>query len=94
MLTVHGAANAVTPGRLLFVLVPTERRRRRVSVHDASGAREPLRKPREEARGLEVPEGPARLLSQRPLLPGTLSAAQYAHQAKGLPNMPIRLGKT
>ena len=52
VLAVDRATYAVPPGRGLLVLVPTRRRWRRVAVHDsaASGAREVLRKPREEAR--------------------------------------------
>lgn len=76
VLAVDRATYAVPPGRGLLVLVPTRRRWRRVAVHDsaASGARELLRKPREEARDYQAPEGPAQLPPQRPLLPGALPA--------------------
>lgn len=71
VLAVHRAPYAVAPGRLLVVLVPGRRRRRRVAVHDpaATGLEEPRRKPPEEARGLLAPEGPARSRHSAPCCP-------------------------
>lgn len=83
VLAVDRAADAVSSGHLLLlVLVPTGRRRRGIAIHDTATDRlqELRRKPPEEARGRLAPRGPG--------APGA-TPATATPAARGLPERPL-----